>query len=772
MKVLCASGQKSNKKIGPITINIMIKKLLGTFAIATLFAIGVRAQETDQADTTKVNPEKLLGMAFEDLMDIRVITPTLNLQKSNQAPATVVVVTIDQIRMRGYRNLAEILNDLPGFAVQDKSHPQHYNAITIRGIFRQDYFVILLDGIRISSPTNEALPVLENYPIYLAKQIEIVYGPGSALYGADAMSGVINIITQKESDTNVLINAMGGTHGYTNANAVFNKKLKNDFNISVAGQYSYDAQPDFSELYKDKFSIASHETGVFNTSYGPMTPSQPVDPQYAAPIKAYNVYSMIDKAGFSFRVLHHYVQIPTSTTMKPDNAVYNKDVFYGQGLTIGSASYAAAIGKLQSVTTLVGSFYKINPNSNFRNLYGGVEHGYKYGTGSMMKAEQQLSYPLSKKINLTGGITYEAFQSVPKTTELSSPVNTKGALTGTLLNSAAPNNPSGIVATFNSLVYTNIGSYFQAQYAPMKAISFTTGIRFDRNSRFGSTINPRLGAVFNPFKNTTIKTLYGTAFWAPSPLVSFETYGAFYTVDEGTSYQSAFWHLPNPGLKPMRSQTFELSVNQKIKKKVDITLTVYNSHLHNVITNVSDNGNTNLYNNKFMGWNVDYIEVPFNKGIQKTYGMDVMVKSTINVGRAKLSMWSSVSYVDGILVDVFPGKEVEQPAIAPWQFRAGVDGKLNAFQFSVRLLECGKQRMAGLTDDGKTRKTIDGYSLLNMSVSYSFNTKATLFVNGQNILDQRYQNLIEWDASKPNAETFNGSLQNPFRAMVGVRIGL
>jgi outer membrane cobalamin receptor len=773
MKILCALLQANQReKFTSNNPNVMIKKVFTTFAIAMLLAVVAKAQESEQADTVKMNADKLLGMAFEDLMDVRVITPTLNLQKSNQVPATVVVVTIDQIRMRGYRNLAEILNDLPGFTVQDKSDPQLYNTVTIRGIFRQDYFVILLDGVRISSPTNEPLPVLENYPIYLAKQIEIVYGPGSALYGADAMAGVINIITQKGSDTNVLINAMGGTHGYTNANAVFNKKLKNDFNISVAGQYSYDAQPDFSQVYKDKFRITSHETGIFNTSYGPMTASQPVDPTYEAPVKTYNVYSMIDKAGFAFRILHHYIQTPTSTTLKPDNGVYNKDVFYGQGLTIGSASYTAGIGKLQSVTTLVGSSFKVNPNSNYRNLYGGVEHGYKYSTGSMMKAEQQLSYPLSKKINLTGGITYEVFQSVPKTPELKSPVNTKGALSGILLNSEAPNNPSGIEAKFNSLVYTNIGSYFQAQYAPMNTVSFTTGIRFDKNSRFGSTVNPRVGGVFNPFKNTTIKALYGTAFWAPSPLVSFETYGSFYTVDEGTTYQSAFWHLPNPGLKPMTSENFELSLNQKIKKKLDLTLTIYNSHIHNLITSVSDNGNTNLYNNKFLGWNIDYIEVPFNKGVQKTYGMDVMAKSTLNVGRAKLTVWSSISYVDGRVEDVFANKEVQQPAITPWQFRAGIDGRVNAFQFSVRLLQSGTQRMAGLEDDGETRKTIEGYSLLNMSLSYSFNTKTTLFVNGQNILDQRYQSLVAWDASKPNAETFNGSLQNPFRAMVGVRIGL
>jgi outer membrane receptor for ferrienterochelin and colicin len=752
----------------------MMKKLFTTLAIVLVVAIIASAQEEGQTDTVKMNPEKLLGMAFEDLMDVRVITPTLSLQKSKQAPATVIVVTMDQIKMRGYRNLAEILNDLPGFTVQDRSDPQFYNAISIRGIFRQDYFVILLDGVRISSPTNEPLPVLENYPIYLAKQIEIVYGPGSALYGADAMAGVINIITQKESDKKLSITAMGGTQGYTNTNMLFNKKLKNDFNISFGWQYSYDAQPDFSEIYKDKFSMTSHETGVFNTVYGPMTPSQPVDPKYEAPIRAYNVFSMIDKAGFALRILHHYIEVSSSTTLKPDNGVYNKDVFYGQGLTMGSASYTTSFGKLQSVSTLVGSFYKVNPQSNFRNLYGGMAHGYKYSTGSMMKAEEQISYQLSKKIGLTGGFTYELFQSVPKTPELKSPVNTKGALSGVLLNSDAPNNPGGIESKFYSLLYSNIGSYFQVQYAPLDKISFTTGVRFDKNSRFGSTVNPRIGGVFNPFKNTTIKTLFGTAFWAPSPMVSFETYGSFYTVDSGTTYQSAFWHLPNPGLKPMKSQTFELSINQKIKKKLDLTFTIYKSNVDNLITNVSDNGNTNLYGNKFLGWNIDYIEVPYNQGSQSNYGMDLMANSTFTAGIAKLNIWSSVSFIEGRLLEheSASDKEIEQSTITPWQFRAGMDCKLHAFQFSVRLLQSGRQRMAGFNDDGQSRKTISGYSLLNLSANYSFNKKATLFINGHNVLDQRYRNLVSWDASSPNAPSFNGSLQNPLRVTTGVRIGL
>jgi outer membrane cobalamin receptor len=107
------------------------------------------------------------------------------------------------------------------------------------GSFRQDYFVILPDGMRISSPTNEPLPVLENFPLYLAKQIEVVYGPGSALYGADDMAGVINIITEKSASKDMLqAQSLTGTQGYSSNSLHLYKTLPNNFRFTAAGQYT------------------------------------------------------------------------------------------------------------------------------------------------------------------------------------------------------------------------------------------------------------------------------------------------------------------------------------------------------------------------------------------------------------------------------------------------------------------------------------------------------------------------------------------------------
>lgn len=718
----------------------------------------------------------LENLSLEDLLNMKVTTASKTLQNIGEAPATVIAVTAEQIKTRGYRNLAQVLNDLPDFKVHDKSDPQMYNPISSRGIFRQDYFVILLDGVRISSPTNEPLPLLENFPIYFARQIEVVYGPGSALYGADAMAGVINIITEKHEEDKLTVSSVLGTQGYNNNTLYLNKQLKNGLNVVAAGQYSYDAQPDFSKVHKEAYDMTSHQTGLFNSAYGPMKPSRPVDPDYEAPVKAYNYYAALNKGGFSFNLLSHYSQTPSSTTLKPDNGIYNKAVFYGQGVTTASMNYADSIGKVKSITSFMTSLYKVNPKSNYSNIYGSMNRGYKYSTGSMVKLEEQLTYEAGEKVQIVGGLTYELFHSLAKTPELQYPVSKRNALMGVLLNSPNVNNPEGIKADLYPILYTNIGSYAQVRYTVIKQLSITGGLRFDNNSRFGTTFNPRVGAIFNTGK-TTIKALYGTAYWAPSPAVTFESYGSFNTADSGRTYQSDFWHLPNPELKPVTSRTTELTITQKINDKLRISATGYYTRMNNMITSVSDNGNTNLYNNRFAGSYVAYIAVPFNLGSQVNFGGNITVNSVFNLGDWQFNAYSSISYVDGEVEEVRTGNKMvktELPLIAPWQFRLGVDGKLSGFYFSARLQLTGKQRLTGFTNPTDTyeRKTIDGYALLNASAGYTVKNRITFFATVQNALDQKYFNPVSGGSEDTNAPAFTASYQDPIRIIGGVRLNV
>src|SRR3984885_10453410 len=216
---------------------------------------------------------KLEDLSLKALLDVKVVTASKTSQNTDMAPAAVIVVSKEQIRMRGYQSLLDLIIDLPDMKVDDKITPASRNSVTVRGIQGQQNFVILLDGVKISSPTNEAMPIMENYPVNLAEQVEIVYGAASALYGADAVSGVINIITKKlPANKDILIdaNAMAGSYGYINNTLFLAKKLGPASSFTISGQYNYDSQPDYTKIYPNDPQLSSvpFKTGIFNTIYG------------------------------------------------------------------------------------------------------------------------------------------------------------------------------------------------------------------------------------------------------------------------------------------------------------------------------------------------------------------------------------------------------------------------------------------------------------------------------------------------------------------------
>ncbi|HEY8893958.1 MAG TPA: TonB-dependent receptor, partial [Niastella sp.] len=527
-----------------------------------------------QTDTTRLE-----NLSLEQLLKVKVTTATRKAQELGLTPATVVVVSKEQIRIRGYQSLLDVLYDLPDMKIDDKIYSMYRNSLTIRGTQGSEKLVILLDGVTISSPSGEAMPIMENYPVHLAEQIEIVFGPASALYGANAVSGIVNIITKKPAGENVQLEAssMAGSYGYTNSTAFISARLKKDVNIVASGQYYYDRGADYSELYKtnDQLNIQSNQTGTFNTIYGPMTPKQSVRARYEAPMEAYNAYAAIQMPGFTFSYFRNFTKTPSAWGNNTSNAVYNKEVNLAQTVSVANATHRATFGKLTTTTQLTYSNYLLHPHSNYRNLYTGMEPAYKYSTCSMIKGEELITYKATSKFDITAGTGYEQYNSIPQSYDLMEPVNPNEHVHGSYLGTESYYRPQGLEAQFYYLKYYNFGSFVQAQYAYNKQLQLTMGARYDVNSRYGSTFNPRAGIVYKPAKKTTVKLLYGSAFLAPSPSSAYMQWGAFDTQDSGKTYHANFLHLANPDLKPIKYKNIELSVHQHISKNISATVNGY-----------------------------------------------------------------------------------------------------------------------------------------------------------------------------------------------------
>jgi outer membrane receptor protein involved in Fe transport len=757
-------------------MNQIVHSILKTGALRLLF---VFLSATCYCQTDSV---KLQDLSLRELLNTKVTTVSRTVQAIGLAPGAMLLVTKEQIRLRGYQSLLDVMYDLPDMKVDDKIYSGIRNSITVRGTQGSEKFVIMLDGIMISSPSGEALPIMENYPVNLAQQIEVVYGPASALYGANAVSGIINIITKKSSSKKGISiegSSAGGSYRYINNSLLIAKKINDNLNLTVSGQYMYDKGTDYSKLYDNDSSlnIASYTTGIFNTIYGPVKPVRATRPTYEAPMQAYNIYAALLSDKFSFAFFKSFSKTPTAFGNNTSNAVYNKDVFMAQSVTTASSSYKIALKNVTSNTSLIASEYNLDPQSNYRNLYTSMEPAYKYSKCTMIKGEEQLDYKANNKLNITAGAGYESYNSIPQSTDLQSPVNTGDHVSGTYLGTQSYYRPNGLEAQFYVIRYHNVGTYLQAQYSPNNKIDITIGARYDVNSRYGSSFNPRMGVVYKASAKTIIKVLYGTAYLAPSPSDSYIQYGSFNTPDSGRTYHSYFLHLPNPGLKPIKSQNVELNIRQDITHNLILTFDAYYSRLLGLHEFSDDNASTKLYNNSFNGIPVDYIEVFTNNNRQKNWGGSVQVNWKYFNGKLKMNSYASLSYVNGVF-EKGPDekdeeiKDAEIDFIAPFMLRLGTDMKLGKFTCSPRLIITGKQNLSGFSDTTTNviqRQTIPGYALLNISLQYIPGKRISFFSNITNALNQRYKSVgFNMDLQNTNTELFYGQKEDPIRITAGI----
>ena len=222
-----------------MSINFKIRLLLFILALLNA-AIG-----TAQFDSLITK-----NLSLEELMNIEVVSATRSKVKLSKAPANIMVITAKEIKQRGYRTLEEIFKDIPGF---DFTTGQPSGEFTSHMLFRgvgdvgQTKIVLLVDGIPQNDISNGWIRnVGFDQNILDIERIEIISGPGSALFGANAYAGMVNIITKKATsifETNKkggfqIRNSIGNYNTYS-SELFANIELANDFALQLSGRYYY-----------------------------------------------------------------------------------------------------------------------------------------------------------------------------------------------------------------------------------------------------------------------------------------------------------------------------------------------------------------------------------------------------------------------------------------------------------------------------------------------------------------------------------------------------
>ncbi|MFY9691467.1 MAG: TonB-dependent receptor, partial [Candidatus Acidiferrales bacterium] len=509
-------------------------------------------------------PQDLTDMSLEQLSQISVYSASKHEQSVSDAPSSITVITADEIQRYGYRTLADILETVPGFYITSDRYQSY---IGVRGFGRlgdwNSRILLLVDGHRINdSVLGQAFIGLE-FPvdIDLIQRIEIIRGPSSSLYGAEAFFGVINVITRKENQPKrEEISFAAGSFGSYGGRATWDDQYKG-VAFALSGSFYSSVGP---TLFFPEFDSPATNDGVTgNTNY-----------------ESYQrVLGTVSWRGFTLQGVYNAQNkgVPTAYFDSLFNDPRTRNV---QGIDYLDLRYQHAFGKqwqLDARTSL-----------NKNTLYGPVAYDappvppdiYSYN-GQWWDSEIKLSRSLPRDTTLTFG------------TEITDNFR---------LDEINLDSDVSPVATEVSAKSVNWAVYAQLDSQINRKLSVSAGVRYDYyDSGFGGSTNPRIALIYHPASSTTAKLLYGSAFRAPVPYESDPDYGPFY--------------VGNPKLQPEKIWSVEGILEQGLGSHLRASGSVFYNRITNLITLETDpNTELSVYENS-QAATAKGVEVELNGGL-------------------------------------------------------------------------------------------------------------------------------------------------------------
>src|SRR5579863_7395404 len=193
---------------------------------------------TKPPEQTARQPD-LSEVSIEDLMNIEVTSVSKKEQKMSQAAAAIFVITQEEIIRSGATNIPDLLRMVPGMDVSQIN--ANTWAVSARGFNDQfsNKLLVLIDGRTVYTPLLGGVNWdTQDVPLEDIDRIEVIRGPGATIWGANAVNGVINIVTKRAADTpGALVSAAGGTKGQAQGLVQYGGAIKEKINYRVFADY-------------------------------------------------------------------------------------------------------------------------------------------------------------------------------------------------------------------------------------------------------------------------------------------------------------------------------------------------------------------------------------------------------------------------------------------------------------------------------------------------------------------------------------------------------
>ena len=521
--------------------------------LAAFIASGAPALAQDSAPEQD-RRQDLQSLSLEELMEIEVqtvVSASKYRQKVSEAPASITIITADDIRKFGYRTMADILRSVRGLYT---SYDRNYEYVGIRGFGRPgDYntrILLLVDGHRVNDAIYAAAPIGTEFilDVDLIERVEVTRGPGSSLYGSNAFFGVVNVITRRSRDRSGMeLSAEAASEQTYKGRLTYGTQARGDQEalLSATGFTSAGARLYFPE-YDQRNPLA--DTRAANNGY-----ADNVDLD-----RFRSSYAKFSSGGFqvSGAAVQRTKVIPTASFGTDFNDPGNR--------TTDERAYLDAQYSMRSSG---GAEY------TFRGYYDLYRYNGDYMYVGTLNQDRAYGAWYGGEARVTGKV-----------------LNTHHIIVGAEYETRGRqdqwNGDTGVAGT----VYLDDrrrsqswAAYAQDEITVSPIFLLYAGVRHDQTSLFGGSTNPRLAAVITPIENGTLKLLYGKAFRAP-------------TVYE-MRYQAPPSMQSNPGLKPEQIETYELVYEHDLGQGLRASVSRFSYSIRRLITETADAfGNTSFQN--------------------------------------------------------------------------------------------------------------------------------------------------------------------------------
>jgi iron complex outermembrane receptor protein len=640
-----------------------------------------------------------------------VVTATRTERNPDDVPASITIITSEDIRKQNIKTVDEALAQVPGaFDRRGKGLADTRASVTLRGFPGQGRTLVLLDGQNISTAyTNDV--DWSSMPVENIERIEVIRGPFSALYGGSAMGGVINIITKTPKKLEFLAKGGYGTFDTWTYYLGAGDRLWDKLSIQAGFNYRISTGYPTSLVTKTDSKIPNLRRAPRTNVVG-WQPTQTPAGDWTNIIgdtgnNNWNDYSFNGKLSWdiapghkvTFSTLQSYydygygkfntylndwatgAQVVKGTvrlfgTNQQFTSLQEGAFCNGDGRRQTQVYNLTSENKLTETTKLKSHFGLVNQPDNWYTTpssssalttFGGGPGTVSSTPSQNWVGELQVDQAIGKKHQLVGGFSYNTGWAANKEYNL--------------YNWRSPNWPMNI----NSLGGgrdSNIGAYLQGESAWHPKFSTVAGVRLDRWETYGgqymkaayspivdlpsrsqTAVSPKLAFLYRPLEWMTWRASVGTAFRAPNVYELYRTWLS----STGTLYKS------NPDLKPETTLSWEIGTTLKPFKGTTFTATFFENYVNDLIYRSADTTapKTQIYQNAAKAF-IRGVEIEIN---QKLWSwLEVFANTTLLDARIKENPYNTISV--GKKVTFVPMQQFNFGAtVTYWKVKANLSGR-------------------------------------------------------------------------------------------------